>query len=92
MTDKSREYFQQVKKRVEQEDIPEIRKLGYDVSWGIGPLEDRLAIVLNLSPLEKNTLALSEDLREKIKQDLTTKYNVPVNVIYLPKGVEKRKE
>ncbi|HLD79946.1 MAG TPA: hypothetical protein VJA18_05275 [Candidatus Nanoarchaeia archaeon] len=92
MSDKSREYFQQVKERVTEEDIPGIIELGYDVSPAIGLLEDRLAIILNLSPLEDGTDAPSEDLREKLKQDLTAKYDVPVNVIYLPNGVKKRKQ
>ena len=92
MAYKNKEYFQQVKERVKEEESPEIRKLGYHAFCGVGLLEDRIAIVLSLSPLEESAHPLSEDLREKLKQDLTAKYDVPVNVIYLPKGVKKRKQ
>ncbi|MBI2125672.1 hypothetical protein HYU08_03905 [Candidatus Woesearchaeota archaeon] len=91
MTDKSREYFQQVKERVKKEDTDEIRELGYHVSPAVGLLEDRLAIILNLSPLEEGVEAPGEELRERLKRDLAAKYNVPVNVTYRPKGFEKRR-
>ena len=84
MTNKDRDYFQQVKERVKQEDSPEIRKLGYHVSPGIGLLEDKLAIIVNLSPLEKSSHPLGADLMEKIKQDLTDKYQVSFDVRYVP--------
>ena len=91
MTDKSKEYFQQVKERVTEEDIPGIIELGYHVSPAVGLLEDRVAIILNLSPLEESIEAPNEELKERLKRDLAAKYNVPVDVTYRPKGFEKRK-
>ena len=91
MTDKSREYFQQVKERVKQEESPELRRLGYHLQCGMLKLEDKFSIEVRLSPLERSVEPISEDRLEEIKQGLIDKYNIPFNVVYMPKGFEKRK-
>ncbi|MEK6939767.1 MAG: hypothetical protein AABX31_03495 [Nanoarchaeota archaeon] len=93
MTDKSREYFQRVKERIKQEDIPKIEEeLGVQVSCGVGSLEATLAIILRLQSLGKDAEPLSQDRREQLEKDLTAKYDVPVRAVYLSKGFKKREQ
>ena len=90
MADMDLEDYGVIKQKVLEDDSKKIKDLGYSVSCGFGKLEDKLSIEVRLGPLNESADPINEDLLEKIKQDLTDKYNVPFNVCYVPRIVKYR--